>query len=171
MSSTPARIRARIQPCLWFAGQAEEAAAFYAGIFPNSRVGAIARYTEAGRDEHGMQPGSVMTVSFELDGQPFLALNGGPLFKFTEALSLMVLCETQDEIDHYWNALSQGGDPAAQQCGWLKDRYGVSWQIVPRLYEAIETSDDRAAVERYMAALMPMKKLDLAALRRAFEGR
>ena len=103
MSSAPARVRARIQPCLWFAGQAEEAAAFYAGIFPNSRVGAIARYTEAGRDEHGMAPGSVMTVSFELDGQPFLALNGGPLFKFTEALSLMVLCETQDEIDHYWN--------------------------------------------------------------------
>ena len=170
MPKTTPRLRPRIQPCLWFDHQAEEAAAHYAGIFPHSRVGAIARYTEAGRDEHGMAPGSVMTVSFELDGQPFLALNGGPLFKFSEALSLMVLCETQDEIDHYWSALSQGGDPAAQQCGWLKDRYGVSWQIVPRLYEEIETSSDRAAVERYMAALMPMKKLDLAALRRAFEG-
>lgn len=160
----------RIQPCLWFDDQAEQAAAFYCGIFPDSRLGAIARYTEAGREHHGKPPGSVMTVSFELLGQPMLALNGGPHFRFSEALSLMVLCETQDEIDHYWNALSQGGDLAAQQCGWLKDRFGLSWQIVPTLYQEIESSTDRAAVERYMAAIMGMKKLDITRLRQAFDG-
>ena len=111
-----------------------------------------------------------MSVSFEVLGQPMLALNGGPIFQFTEALSLMVLCDTQDEVDHYWNALSQGGDPAAQQCGWLKDRYGVSWQITPAVFAQWITSPDRAAVERYMSAMMTMKKLDLARLRRAFEG-
>jgi predicted 3-demethylubiquinone-9 3-methyltransferase (glyoxalase superfamily) len=163
-------LAARIQPCLWFDDQAEQAAAFYCGIFPDSRLGAIARYTEAGREQHGKPPGSVMTVSFELLGQPMLALNGGPYFRFSEALSLMVLCETQDEIDHYWNALSQGGDPAAQQCGWLKDRFGLSWQIVPTLYQEIESSTDRAAVERYMATMMGMKKLDITRLRQAFDG-
>ncbi len=161
----------RIQPCLWFDHQAEQAAAFYVSVFPDSRLGPIARYTEAGRKHHGKQPGSVMTVSFELLGQPMLALNGGPLFSFSEALSLMVLCQTQDEIDHYWNALSQGGDPTAQQCGWLKDRYGLSWQIVPTICQEIETCTDRAAVERYMAALMTMGKLDIRRLREAFEGR
>ena len=126
---------------------------------------------ESTRASSRKPPGSVMTVSFELDGQPFLALNGGPHFRFNEALSLMVLCETQDEIDHYWNALSQDGDPAAQQCGWLKDRYGLSWQITPAVFADWITSPDRAAVERYMRAMMTMKKLDLARLRQAFEGR
>ncbi|WP_423454994.1 VOC family protein [Ottowia sp. VDI28] len=165
------KISTRIQPCLWFDGQAEEAAKFYVSVFPGSKLGAFSRYAEAGKDIHGKQPGSVMTVAFELDGQPFLALNGGPYFKFSEAVSLMVLCDTQEEIDHYWNALSQGGDPAAQQCGWLKDRYGLSWQITPAIFAEMITSSDRPAMERYMAALMTMKKLDIAQLQAAFEGR
>jgi predicted 3-demethylubiquinone-9 3-methyltransferase (glyoxalase superfamily) len=164
-------IRSRIQPCLWFDHQAHEAATFYTGVFADSHLGAVSHYAEAGREHHGKQPGSVMSVSFELLGQPFLALNAGPLFKFNEAISLMILCDTQDEIDHYWNALSQGGDPAAQQCGWLKDRYGVSWQVTPAAFAEWITSPDRAAVERYMSAMMTMKKLDLARLRQAFEGR
>src|SRR5262249_14972652 len=121
----------RIQPCLWFDDQAEEAARFYVGIFEGSKIGRIARYGEAGKDVHGRPAGSVMTVEFELAGEPFLALNGGPLFQFTEAISLMVECETQEEIDFYWDKLRAGGDPASQQCGWLKDRYGLSWQVVP----------------------------------------
>lgn len=161
----------RIQPCLWFDTQAEEAAAFYTGIFPDSNLSAVSRYAEAGREQHGKTPGSVMSVSFELLGQPFLALNGGPHFKFTKAVSLMVLCDTQDEIDRYWSALSQGGDPAAQQCGWLKDRYGVSWQITPSMFADWISAPDRAAVERYMSAMMPMKKLDIARLQQAFDGR
>ena len=164
------QLQHRLQPCLWFDGQAEPAARFYTSIFPQSRLGPLSYYAEAGQDQHGQTPGSVMSVSFELLGQPMLALNGGPIFKFTEALSLMVLCDTQDEIDHYWNALSQGGDPGAQQCGWLKDRYGLSWQITPAAFAEWITSPDRAAVERYMSAMMTMKKLDLAPLRRAFEG-
>lgn len=161
----------RIQPCLWFDSQAEEAAHYYVGIFPNSKVGAISRYPESGREQHGKTPGSVMTVAFELDRQPFLALNGGPYFKFSEALSLMVFCETQEEIDHYWSALSEGGDPASQECGWLKDRYGLSWQITPANSLKMITSPDQAAVERYMSALMSMRKLDMATLQAAFEGR
>ena len=164
-------ISTRIQPCLWFDGQAKEAAQFYVDTFPNSRLGGISLYPEAGREHHGKAPGSVMTVAFELDGQPFLALNGGPQFKFTEALSLMVLCKTQEEIDHYWHALSAGGDPDAQVCGWLKDRYGLSWQITPANSLEMITCPDRTAVERYMSAMMSMKKLDLATLQAAFEGR
>ena len=164
-------VQARIQPCLWFDTQAEEAVRFYTGVFADSRIGAITHYPEAGREQHGKPPGSVMTVAFELLGQPMLALNGGPHFKFSPALSLMVLCDTQDEIDHYWNALSPGGDPAAQECGWLKDRYGLSWQITPTIFQEMEASTDRPAVERYMAALMKMKKLDIARLRQAFDGR
>lgn len=164
-------VTSRIQPCLWFDQKAEEAARFYVDVFRTSKLGAIAYYPEAGKEEHGQKPGSVMTVSFELDGQPFLALNGGPIFKFSEAVSLIVLCDTQEEIDHYWSALSQGGDPAAQQCGWLKDKYGLSWQITPSGYEELITSPDRAAVERYMAAMMKMKKLEIEPLQAAFEGR
>src|SRR5262244_482703 len=122
----------QITPCLWFADQAEEAARFYTGIFPNSKIGRIARYTSVGQETHQRPPGSVMTVEFELDGNRFTGLNGGPLFTFSEAISFQVLCETQAEIDHYWTKLSAGGDPSAQQCGWLKDRFGLSWQIVPR---------------------------------------
>src|SRR5438128_10597497 len=118
----------KVAPCLWFDNEAEEAARFYTGIFQNSKVVGMNRYGEAGREIHGRPAGSVMTVSFELDGQAFTALNGGPLFKFNEAVSLQVFCDTQQEVDHYWSKLGQGGDEKARQCGWLKDRYGLSWQ-------------------------------------------
>ena len=160
----------KITPCLWFDGEAEEAAAFYTGIFDNSRVTKVVRYGEAGREIHGRAPGSVMTVSFELDGQPFTALNGGPHFKFNEAISLQLDCATQREVDYFWDALSAGGDPRAQQCGWLKDRFGLSWQIVPNgLVELIEDPSS-AKSQRAMAALLQMKKLDIAAIRRAYDG-
>jgi predicted 3-demethylubiquinone-9 3-methyltransferase (glyoxalase superfamily) len=133
----------RIEPCLWFDSQAEEAASFYTGVFPNSKITAVARYPAAGQEVHGRPPGSVMTVAFELDGQPMLALNGGPVFRFNEAVSLMVMCETQAEVDHYWAKLGAGGDPHAQQCGWLKDRFGVSWQIVPRGMDRMMTDPTR----------------------------
>ena len=161
----------RIQPCLWFDTQAEEAARFYAGIFPNSQVGTLTHYSEVGIEQHGRPVGSVMTVSFTLDGQAMLALNGGPLFQFTPALSLMVNCDTQAEIDHFWDRLSEGGDPAAQQCGWLADRYGVSWQITPGNWEQLYTSANQAGAQRAMAAMMGMKKLDIAQLQAAFDGK
>ena len=160
----------KIAPCLWFDDQAEEAARFYAGIFKNSRILKTARYTEAGREVHGRPPGSVMTVSFELQGQPFTALNGGPVFTFTEAVSFQIGCETQEEVDHYWNALSAGGDAAAQQCGWLKDRYGVSWQVVPSVLPEMLMDPDPAKAGRVMEAMLPMKKLDIAKLKRAHAG-
>jgi predicted 3-demethylubiquinone-9 3-methyltransferase (glyoxalase superfamily) len=162
--------RQRIVPCLWFDDQAEEAAGFYTGIFANSRIVQVSRYGEAGREVHGRPAGSVMVVAFELDGQAFTALNGGPVFKFNEAISLQVDCETQAEVDHYWGKLSEGGDETAQQCGWLKDRYGVSWQIVPRiLIELIGDPDPRKS-ERAMEAMLRMKKIDIAALTRAQAG-
>jgi predicted 3-demethylubiquinone-9 3-methyltransferase (glyoxalase superfamily) len=155
----------RITPCLWFDNQAEEAARFYTSIFKNSRIGKIARYGEAGKELHRRPAGSVMTVAFELDGQPFTALNGGPIFKFNEAISLQVNCETQEELDHYWTRLSAGGDEKAQQCGWLKDKFGMSWQIVPAILP--ELMSDAAKTEKTMTALLKMKKLDIAALERA----
>jgi predicted 3-demethylubiquinone-9 3-methyltransferase (glyoxalase superfamily) len=156
-----------INPCLWFDTQAEEAARFYTGIFRNSRIGTISRYGEAGRDVHGGTPGKVMVVEFELNGQTFTALNGGPHFKFNEAVSFQIMCGTQEEVDHYWNNLSEGGDPKAQQCGWLKDKYGVSWQVVPRgMAEMLKDSASEGA-KRAMAAVMKMKKLDIAELKRA----
>ncbi|HET7463414.1 MAG TPA: VOC family protein [Longimicrobium sp.] len=160
----------RISPCLWFDDQGEDAANFYVGIFPNSRITAISRYGEAGQEIHHRAPGSVMTVEFELDGQTFTALNGGPVFTFNEAISLQVQCDTQDEIDHYWEKLGAGGDPAAQQCGWLKDRYGVSWQVVPREMGELFKDAGSAGAQRAMQAMLRMKKLDLAELRRAHDG-
>ncbi len=160
----------RIIPCLWFDTQAEEAARFYTGIFENSRIGAIGRYGEAGREVHGKPAGSVMTVEFELDGQPFTALNGGPHFTFNEAVSFQILCRTQEEVDYYWSRLSEGGNPNAQQCGWLKDRYGVSWQVVPAVLATMMSDPDRGKAGRVMEALLTMKKLDIAALERAFAG-
>jgi predicted 3-demethylubiquinone-9 3-methyltransferase (glyoxalase superfamily) len=159
-----------IVPCLWFDDQAEQAAKYYTGIFKNSKIGTITRYGEAGQEVHGRPPGSVMTVAFELDGQPFTALNGGPLFQFNEAISLQVLCETQQEIDYYWDRLGAGGDADAQQCGWLKDRYGVSWQVVPKLMPQLLAQADSEGAERTMHALLQMKKLDIAALQRAHAG-
>ena len=160
----------RISPCLWFADQAEEAARFYTGIFKNSRITAITRYSKAGFETHHRPAGSVMTVAFELDGHPFTALNGGPVFKFNEAVSLQVNCATQDEIDYYWEKLSAGGDPKAQQCGWLKDRYGLSWQVVPNMMDEFFRDEKSPGAQRAMEALLPMKKLDIAALRRAHDG-
>ena len=159
-----------IAPCLWFDTQAEEAARFYTGIFPSSRIVNVARYPEAGQEIHGRPAGSVMTVAFELDGQPFTALNGGPQFKFNEAISFEIECATQEDLDYFWEKLGAGGDPKAQQCGWLKDKYGVSWQVVPPgMYEMFEDSTS-PATQRAMTAMLKMKKLDLAALRRAYEG-
>ena len=160
----------RIAPCLWFDDQAEAAAGFYTGIFKNSKIVNIARYGEAGREFHGKAPGTVMTVAFELDGQAFTALNGGPAFKFNEAISFQINCETQEEVDHYWNKLSVGGDEKAQQCGWLKDRYGLSWQVVPRaLIEMLKDPDPQKS-QRTMQAMLQMKKIDIEGLKRAHAG-
>jgi predicted 3-demethylubiquinone-9 3-methyltransferase (glyoxalase superfamily) len=160
----------KIAPCLWFGDQAEEASRFYTGIFKNSRILDMSRYTEAGREVHGRPPGSVLMVSFELLGQPFTALNGGPVFKFTEAISFQISCDSQEELDHYWTRLSAGGDPTAQQCGWLKDKFSVSWQVLPTILPAMLVDPDPAKTGRVMEALMPMKKLDIAALKRAYAG-
>jgi predicted 3-demethylubiquinone-9 3-methyltransferase (glyoxalase superfamily) len=160
----------RITPCLWFADEAEEAARFYTGIFKNSRITTVTRYSAAGHEVHGRPAGSVMTVAFELDGQKFTALNGGPVFKFNEAVSFEVNCETQDEIDYYWDKLSAGGDPNAQQCGWLKDRYGLSWQVVPADMERLFQDENSPGAQRAMEALLKMKKLDIAELTQAYEG-
>ena len=165
------QITSKIVPCLWFDSQGEEAARFYTELFPDSRITHIARYPEAGKEVHGRKPGSVLTVAFELAGQPFTALNGGPHFKFNEAVSLQIMCDSQQEIDHYWNALGAGGPVEAQQCGWVKDRYGLSWQVVPKPFIEMLKSPDTAAVERAFAAMMKMKKLDIAVLQRAFDGR
>jgi predicted 3-demethylubiquinone-9 3-methyltransferase (glyoxalase superfamily) len=160
----------RITPCLWFDNQAEEAAQFYTGNFKNSKVVQITRYGKAGHEIHGRPAGSVLTVEFELDGHTFTALNGGPLFKFNEAVSLQINCDTQEEIDHYWEKLGAGGDPQAQQCGWLKDQYGVSWQVTPRAMHDMLADHTSAKYERVMEAMLRMKKLDLAELQRAYEG-
>jgi predicted 3-demethylubiquinone-9 3-methyltransferase (glyoxalase superfamily) len=163
------RVRA-IAPRLWFNDQAEEAAKFYTSIFKGSKIERIQRYSEEGQEIHGRPPGSVMTVAFELHGQKFTALNGGPIFQFNEAVSLEVHCDTQEDVDYYWEKLSAGGDPKAQQCGWLKDRYGVSCQIVP--IGLLELFDDHSSprTARAMKAMLQMKKLDLAALKRAYDG-
>ena len=160
----------KITPCLWFDDHAEEAAGFYIGIFPNSRIVKMSRYGEAGHEFHGKPPGSVMTVEFELDGQTFTALNGGPVFKFNEAISFQITCDTQQEVDHYWEKLTEGGDDNAQQCGWLKDKYGVSWQVVPSVLDQMLTDADVEKSQRVMQALLRMKKLDIDLLKRAYAG-
>ena len=159
----------KITPCLWFDNQAEEAAKFYVSLFENSAMGAVTRYRKEGFEVHGRPEGSVLTVSFRLEGQEFTALNGGPHFKFSEAISFVVRCETQTEVDRYWDKLGDGGDQRAQQCGWLKDKYGVSWQIVPAALFEMMSGTDRIKSERVMRAVLQMKKLDVAALRRAYE--
>jgi predicted 3-demethylubiquinone-9 3-methyltransferase (glyoxalase superfamily) len=161
----------RITPCLWFAESAEDAARLYTGIFKNSRITAITHYSSAGFEAHHRPPGSVMTVAFELDGQSFTALNAGPLFQFTEAISFQVNCATQDEIDYYWDKLSAGGDPTAQVCGWLKDRYGLSWQVVPNSLDELYKDENSAGSQRAMEAMLKMKKIDIAALQRAHDGK
>jgi predicted 3-demethylubiquinone-9 3-methyltransferase (glyoxalase superfamily) len=163
-------IAQRITPCLWFDDQAEEAAGFYMGIFRNSKIVSVARYGKAGYEIHRRPAGSVMTVEFELDGQTFAALNGGPLFKFNEALSLQINCETQDEVDYYWGKLTAGGDPKAQVCGWLKDKYGVSWQVVPTELQELVGDPASPKSQNAMNAMLQMKKIDIAEIRRAYDA-
>lgn len=162
------KLAREITPCLWFDAQAEEAANFYCSIFENSKIGKVSRYTEAGRDVHRKPPGSVMVVEFTINGQTFTALNGGPNFKFNEAVSFQLLCETQKEVDYYWSKLTQGGQEGP--CGWLKDRFGLSWQVVPASIPKMMTDPDPAKSARVMDAFMTMKKLDVATIERAYAG-
>jgi predicted 3-demethylubiquinone-9 3-methyltransferase (glyoxalase superfamily) len=163
------KISQKIAPCLWFDREGEEAANFYVGIFPNSRILDISRYGKAGHEQHGQPEGAVMTVAFELAGLPFTALNGGPIFKFTEAVSLQIFVDDQKELDYYWDKLTPGGDPKSQVCGWLKDRYGLSWQVVPsKMLDWFVKPDEKS--QRAFAAMMKMGKLDIAALERAYRG-
>ena len=160
----------KITPCLWFDSEGEEAAKFYTSIFPNSKIGDISRYGEEGKEHHGKEAGTALTVAFELDGQKFTALNGGPKFKFTEATSFQINCETQAEVDHYWKKLGEGGEPRAQQCGWVKDKFGLSWQVVPTVLPKLLSGPDKAKAGRVMQAMLQMKKLDIATLEAAAKG-
>jgi predicted 3-demethylubiquinone-9 3-methyltransferase (glyoxalase superfamily) len=161
----------KIIPHLWFDDQAEEAAQLYVSIFKNSKITKIARYPKAAEEVSGKAAGSVITVAFQLEGQDFVALNGGPEFKFSEAISFMVSCENQEEIDYYWNRLAEGGDEKAQICGWLKDKYGLSWQIVPTALSEMLTDKDPEKSERVMEAFLSMKKIIIADLEKAYEGK
>ncbi len=159
----------KITPCLWFDDNGEEAVDLYTSIFKNSRKGDITRYDKAGAEVSGRPEGSVMTVEFEIEGQQFMALNGGPIFKFNESVSFMVDCETQEEVDHYWNALTaDGGEESV--CGWLKDKFGLSWQINPRILTEYLKDKDAAKSQRVMQAMLQMKKIDIAALKEAYDG-
>ena len=160
----------KISPFLWFDSEAEQAARFYTGIFKNSRIVTITRYGKAGFEAHHRPAGSVMVVVFKLEGQEFTALNGGPIFKFNESISFQVKCKTQKDIDYYWEKLSAGGDSKAQQCGWLKDKYGLSWQVVPTIMAELFKDEKSAKAQRVMEAMLPMKKLDIAALKKAAAG-
>ena len=153
-----------IMPCLWFDSEAEAAANHYASIFQNSKVGKISRYGKEGQDVHGKAPGSVMTVEYEIEGQKFLALNGGPQFKFNEAVSFQILCETQAEVDYFWSRLTEGG--AEGPCGWLKDKFGLSWQVVPTVLPELLKDSNPEKAGRVMKAMMQMRKIDIAALQR-----
>ena len=158
-----------ITPCLWFDSNAEEAVKFYTSIFKKSKIRKIARYGEEGYEIHRRPAGTVMTIEFELNGQTFTALNGGPVFKFNEAISFQVSCKSQQELDYYWGKLSKGGDVKAQQCGWLKDKYGMSWQIVPAVLGEMLKSKDAEVSDPVMKALLRMKKLDIKKLKQAYE--
>jgi predicted 3-demethylubiquinone-9 3-methyltransferase (glyoxalase superfamily) len=159
-----------IRPNLWFDTEAEEAARFYCSVFKDSKLGSITRYPDVGQEITGKPPGSVLTVEFSLNGLPFIALNGGPEFKFNEAVSLELEVEDQAELDYYWDRLSDGGDPNAQQCGWLKDKFGLSWQVAPAGMAEMLNDPDKEKSNRAFEAMLSMKKLDIAALQRAFEG-
>lgn len=160
----------RITPFLWFDTQAEEAAKFYTSIFPNSKIHDVSHYEGKEVEEVSGRPeGSVSTVEFELDGEHFTSLNGGPVFKFNESISFMVHCETQEEVDHYWSKLTEGGQEV--ECGWLKDKYGVSWQIVPNILGELLGSEDKEKSQRAMVAMLKMTKLDIEGLKNAYEGK
>ena len=161
------RIDEKITPFLWFDDQADQAANFYVSLFDDSEILDVSRYPEG---VPGRNAGDAMTVEFRLAGRRFTALNGGPEFRFNEAISLQILCDSQKEIDYYWERLAQGGDPAAQQCGWLKDKFGVSWQVTPRKLADMMADEDSEKASRVMEVLLPMKKLDVASLERAYKG-
>jgi predicted 3-demethylubiquinone-9 3-methyltransferase (glyoxalase superfamily) len=161
--------RQKIAPCLWYDTQAEDAAKFYVSIFNNSKIGRIAHYSKEGFEIHKRPAGSAMTVEFELDGQRFLALNGGPIFKFNEAISLQVFCEDQNEIDHYWDRLQEGGGEPGP-CGWLKDKFGLSWQVVPTMLPDMLLDNDQATVDRVTKAFLQMKRFDIGKLKQAYAG-
>jgi predicted 3-demethylubiquinone-9 3-methyltransferase (glyoxalase superfamily) len=163
-----ALLKQKISPCLWFDTQAEDAARFYTSIFKNSAIKQINRYGNAGREVHGKEPGSVMVVEFEIEGQTFTALNGGPRFKFDEAVSFQVMCDTQAEIDYFWSRLSQDGQES--QCGWLKDKYGLSWQVVPAELPRLLADASAERLDRVIGAVMTMKKFDIETLKRAHAG-
>jgi predicted 3-demethylubiquinone-9 3-methyltransferase (glyoxalase superfamily) len=160
--------RQLITPCLWYDDRAEEAANFYCSVFKNSRITQVSRYPDAGQEIHQRPAGSVMVVAFELDGQPFMALNGGPVFKFDEAVSFQIMCATQDEVDYYWNTLTAGGQE--RPCGWLKDKFGLSWQVVPSAIPRMMSDPDSSKAARVMNAFLQMKKLDIATIERAYAG-
>lgn len=159
----------KISPCLWFDDNAEDAVKFYVSIFKNSQAGNVTRYGKEGYEIHKKKEGSVMTIDFEIEGQKFLALNGGPIFKFNEAISFQIYCDTQEEIDYYWEKLTEGGDKNAQVCGWLKDKFGVSWQVVPIALVKILQDKDSKKTERVMKAMLQMHKLDIDALTKAYQ--
>jgi predicted 3-demethylubiquinone-9 3-methyltransferase (glyoxalase superfamily) len=163
-------IMQKITTNLWFDRQAEEAVSYYTSIFKNSEVLRTTHYGKEGFEAHHMPEGTVMTVEFELEGQKFIALNGGPVFKFNEAVSFVVNCESQEEIDFYWEKLTRDGDPSAQQCGWLKDKFGLSWQVSPVQLDEMLQDKDREKSERVMKVMLKMKKLDLAKLEQAYRG-
>ena len=160
----------KITPFLWFDNSAEEAVKYYTSIFKNSEILRSTRYDEEAAKASGMPKGAVMTVEFRIEGQEFVALNGGPHFKFSEAVSFVVNCESQDEVDYYWGKLSEGGDPKAQICGWLKDKYGVSWQVVPTVLAELLSDPDPEKSRRVMKVMLQMKKIEIEPLKRAYEG-
>jgi predicted 3-demethylubiquinone-9 3-methyltransferase (glyoxalase superfamily) len=163
----PAKITQKITPFLWFDDKAEEAAKFYTSIFKNSKIGNITRYDEEAAGPTGRPAGSVMTVDFQLAGEEFVALNGGPMSKFTEAISFVVNCENQEEVDYFWSKLSAGGEES--RCGWLKDKFGLSWQVVPTVLIEMLTDKDTAKAKRVMHAMLQMDKIDIAVLKKAYD--
>src|SRR5438445_11921295 len=157
----------KINPFLWFDSEAEQAAKFYVGIFKNSRIGKIARYPKEAAEKIGRMPGSVVTVEFTLDRVEFVALNGGPMFKFTEAISFAVNCETQEEVDYFWSKLSAGGEES--RCGWLRDKFGLSWQVVPKVLIEVLADKDAVKAKRVMHAMLQLDKIDIPTLKKAYE--
>lgn len=163
----------KLQPlttCLWFDKNAQEAVNFYSTVFKNFKAGRKLYHGKEGQELHGMPEGTLLTIEFEIEGQQFIGLNGGPMFTFSEATSFIINCDTQEEVDHYWNRLGEGGDPASQQCGWLKDKFGLSWQVVPTVWYSMIDDPDKEKSGRAMNAMMQMKKLDIKKLQEAFEG-
>src|SRR5262245_5965510 len=166
MEDTMPTISPKIIPFLWFDHEAEEAAKFYVSVFKNSKLGKVSRYGKEGHEVHGMKAGTVMTAEFEIEGMKFVALNGGPHFKFTEAVSFQVACENQVEVDYFWDKLREGGGQESQ-CGWLKDKYGLSWQVTPKILPDLFKSENAEKAGRVMNAMLKMRKLDIAALQNA----